>query len=103
MISGLSLLNRDGSAVGKWNALLLGLAYASAEDYRRAVPMIQQSLQLAGGMDHHLTPVGLLTLAQIKFAEGDMKRREHWRWKPVIPLRFAGNTTWSKSRCRWER
>ncbi|MCH2179692.1 MAG: hypothetical protein MK106_12900 [Mariniblastus sp.] len=69
LVSGLSLLGRDQTPLGTWNTLLLGLAYASADDNKRAQSLIGQSLQLPGGLDHQLTPVGLLTLAYISFAQ----------------------------------
>ncbi|MCH2183760.1 MAG: CHAT domain-containing protein, partial [Mariniblastus sp.] len=69
LVSGLSQMDRDQTPLGTWNRLLLGLAYASAEDYRRSQSLIGESLQLPGGLDHQLTPVGLLTLAQISLLE----------------------------------
>lgn len=74
LITGLSSLPQDGSLLGRCNTLLLGLAYANALDYERAKPLIERGLQLPGGMDHHLTPVGLLTLAYIALEEGDLNR-----------------------------
>ena len=71
LVSGLSQLGRDQTPLGIWNGLLLGMAYASAEDYKRSQSLIGESLQLPGGLDHQLTPVGLLTLAQISLAENE--------------------------------
>ncbi|MEE2827302.1 MAG: CHAT domain-containing protein [Planctomycetota bacterium] len=69
LVSGLSQMERDQTPLGTWNRLLLGLAYASSEDYQRAQSLIGESLQLPGGLDHQLTPVGLLTLAQVSLIQ----------------------------------
>ncbi len=74
LITGLSTLPQDGTLLGQCNALILGMAYANAQDYERAKPLIERGLLLQGGMDHHLTPVGLLTLAYIALEEGDLNR-----------------------------
>ena len=43
----------------------MGIAYASQEEWAKASSTLKQSLELPGGLDHPLTPVGLLELAYI--------------------------------------
>ncbi len=70
LITGLSAAPRTGTEFGQWNKILGGLAQASAENYAKAAQDLVNGLQLMGGMDHQLTPIALLTLAQIAMAEG---------------------------------
>jgi len=58
----------DGTVLGCYNGVCLGIAYATVEDWKRAGTMLNQSLSLNGGLDHPLTPVGLLEAAYIGLA-----------------------------------
>ena len=62
----------NGSVMGAYNGVLLGIALASTEDYARASKMLTSSLQTKG-KDHPLTPVALLELAQIGAASKHYK------------------------------
>ena len=55
----------DGSVLGSFNGILLGSAYATNEEWEKAAKMLNASLQFRGGMDHPLTAVGLLELANV--------------------------------------
>ena len=50
----------DGSVMGSYNGVCLGIAYASQEEWAKASQIFRTSLRLSGGLDHPLTPVGLL-------------------------------------------
>ena len=60
----------DGSrsVMSCYNGICLGIAYASQEEWAKATELLTQSLVLAKGLDHPLTPVGLLELAYIGLA-----------------------------------
>ena len=58
----------DGSVLGCYNGVCLGIAYASQEEWGKASQIMKRSLQLPGGLDHPLTPVGLLESAYIGLA-----------------------------------
>jgi CHAT domain-containing protein len=58
----------DGSVLGSYNGVCLGIAYATIEDWKRAGTTLNRSLSLNGGLDHPLTPVGLLEAAYIGLA-----------------------------------
>lgn len=62
----------DGTILGAWNGIALGIAYAGVEEFDKAQRILLQSLQFGGGMDHSLTPLGLLELAIIKFQLGEL-------------------------------
>jgi len=49
----------DGSILGCYNGVCLGIAYTSQEEWAKASNIMKQSLVLASGLDHPLTPVGL--------------------------------------------
>ena len=55
----------DGSVLGSYNGVCLGIAYASQEEWAKASQIFKRSLKLTGGLDHPLTPVGLLESAYI--------------------------------------
>jgi len=55
----------DGSILGCYNGVCLGIAYASQEEWAKASNIMKKSLELSGGLDHPLTPVGLLESAYI--------------------------------------
>jgi len=71
IVSALSTARGSGSLFRAWNGVLLGLAQATMEDYEVAKGTLTGSLQFNGGMDHNLTPVALISLAQISFVTGD--------------------------------
>ena len=71
LISGLSRLPDETPILGKWNLLVKGLADMSVGKNQKAVSKIRAGLQFRGGMDHDLTPLGLLALAQIAAQEGE--------------------------------
>ena len=54
---------RDGSIMSCYNGVCLGIAYASQEEWAKATDVMKDSLVVEGGLDHPLTPVGLLELA----------------------------------------
>lgn len=58
----------DGSVLGCYNGVCLGIAYASQEEWAKATPILKRSLLLPGGLHHSLTPVGLLESAYIGLA-----------------------------------
>ena len=63
--NGLSIAGAgNGSVMGAYNGVLLGIAQASMEEWESAARTLNTSLQL-NGMDHSLTPVALLEMAQI--------------------------------------
>lgn len=65
LVSGLNVAGAgDGTLMGAYNGVLLGIAQASMEDYDRASKTLKSSLQ-TNRMDHSLTPVAMLELAQI--------------------------------------
>ena len=68
----------DGSLLGAWNGIALGIALASLEDFDKAQQVLVRSLQFNGGMDHPLTPVGLLELAIIKYQLGDLSEAANY-------------------------
>jgi tetratricopeptide (TPR) repeat protein len=58
LIRGLSVNGAgNGTVLGAFNGILLGIAQASTEDWDRATKTLSRSLQFSGGMDHPLTPV----------------------------------------------
>ena len=66
LVAGLSrndIVAGDGSILGCYNGVCLGIAYASQEEWAKATSVMKNSLVLNGGLDHPLTPVGLLELA----------------------------------------
>lgn len=68
LVTGLSTPDAgNGSIMGSLNGVLLGLAYASMEDWSRATSKLKSSL-LINNMEHPLTPVALMEMAQIGFA-----------------------------------
>ena len=71
LVTGLASSNAgNGSVMGAYNGVLLGIAQASQEDYQRANSTLERSLQIQG-MDHALTPVALVELARIRGATGN--------------------------------
>ena len=70
LISGIARLPDELPTLGKWNLMIKGLSDMSAGKHDRAVAKIKSSLQIRG-MDHDLTPIGLLALAQIAFLSGE--------------------------------
>ena len=65
LIAGLNVSGvGNGSVMGAYNGVLLGIAQASMEDYARASKTLNSSLQI-NRKDHPLTPVALVELAQI--------------------------------------
>ena len=61
---------RDGSLLGAWNGVMLGLAQASVDKFDAAANTLAASLQFNGDMDHTLTPVALLALADLQRLQG---------------------------------
>ena len=55
----------NGTLMGAYNGVLLGIAQASMNEWDRAAKTLNNSLQFNGGMDHPLTPVALIELANI--------------------------------------
>ena len=71
LLSGLARLPTETPVIGKWNLLVRGLAEMSVGRHEKAVRQIKGGLQLRGGLDHDLTPIGLLALAQIAMIKGE--------------------------------
>ena len=68
LVTGLSVAGvGNGSVMGAYNGVLLGIAQASLEDWDGASRTLKSSLQL-NRMDHSLTPVALLEMANIAAA-----------------------------------
>ena len=61
----------NGTLLGAWNGVLFGLAQASMEKNDVAAKKLTTSLQFNGRMDHPLTPIALLTLADLRRLAGD--------------------------------
>ena len=61
---------RDGSLLGAWNGVMVGLAQASVDKFDVASKTLAASLQFNGGMDHTLTPIALLALADLQRIQG---------------------------------
>ncbi len=65
LVNGLNIAGvGNGSVMGAYNGVLLGIAQASMEDYDRATKTLKSSLQM-NRMDHPLTPVAMVELALI--------------------------------------
>ncbi len=68
LVTGLSVADAgNGSVMGAYNGVLLGIAQCSMEEWDDAARTLKSSLQL-NGMDHSLTPVALLEMAYIAAA-----------------------------------
>ena len=66
LVSGLKKgIAGDGSILGCYNGICLGIAYASQEEWSKASQIFKRSLTLSSGLDHPLTAVGLLESAYI--------------------------------------
>lgn len=65
LVSGLSQSRAgDGSLIGAYNGVITGIALAATEDWEAAAAILKRSVR-SGGMDHPLTPIGLLESAYI--------------------------------------
>ncbi len=71
LVSGLSKLPTNTPVLGKWNSVVIGLANVSAGQPERAASQINNGLKFESGLDHNLTPIGLLALTQIAFDAGE--------------------------------
>ena len=60
----------DGSIMGSYNGVLLGIALASMDRNDDAVRMLTRSLQINNQFDHSLTPVALTELTQLALGVG---------------------------------
>ena len=60
----------NGSIMGAYNGVLLGIALASMERYDDASRMLTKSLQINGQFDHPLTPVALTELTRLAMGGG---------------------------------
>ena len=68
LIAGLNVVGAgNGTVMGAYNGVLLGIAQASAGDFDRAKTTLNKSLQM-NRKDHSLTPVTLLEIARIGVA-----------------------------------
>lgn len=65
IVAGLKEAPVQPGLFGAYNGVLLGLAQASVDDWNAAAGTLGRSLQFNNGMDHPLTPLALLQLAQI--------------------------------------
>ncbi|MEM9409587.1 MAG: tetratricopeptide repeat protein [Planctomycetota bacterium] len=73
MVSGFARLPIESPVFGKWNLLLRGVANMSAGRNKRAATEIATALKLSNGLDHHLTPLGLVALSRLAFMDGKNK------------------------------
>ena len=73
MISGFARLPIESPVFGKWNLMLRGIANMSAGRNKRALTEIATALRLSSGLDHQLTPLGLVALSRLTFMEGKDK------------------------------
>ena len=64
LVNGLGANIRTSSALGAYNLVLLGIAQSSLEQWDKAANTLKRSLQF-NGMDHPLTPVALLEMANV--------------------------------------
>lgn len=55
----------NGTYFGTLNGIAYGMALSAIGEHGKAIPILTRSLQMAGGLDHPLTPVGLAELANI--------------------------------------
>jgi len=66
LLAGMASRNAgDGSILGAYNGVLLGLAYASNGKIDSAAKVYARSLQISGGFDHPLTPMALVELSKL--------------------------------------
>lgn len=71
LLTGLTLPDAgNGSIMGAYNGVLLGMALASMERFDDAARMLTSSLQIDQTYDHPLTPVALIELAQMNMDAG---------------------------------
>ncbi|MEL7497563.1 MAG: CHAT domain-containing protein [Planctomycetota bacterium] len=71
LVTGLSMTNAgDGSVMGSYNGVVLGIAMAATEDWEAAAAILKRSVQLSGGLDHPLTPLALMESAHVAQAAG---------------------------------
>ena len=61
----------DGTLLGAWNGVLFAMAQASKGKYDSAQKRLTASLQFNGAMDHPLTPIALLELADLRRLAGN--------------------------------
>lgn len=71
LLKGVKRLPTSTPVLGKWNLMMVGLANFSAGRNEKAATQINGALRLDSGLDHQLTPLGLLALARIAWAEGE--------------------------------
>ena len=64
LVNGLDANRRTTSVLGAYNLVLLGIAQSSLEQWDKAANTLKRSLQFSG-MDHPLTPVALLEMANV--------------------------------------
>ena len=65
IVAAMKLGKIDKSPLGCYNGICLGIAYASQEEWAKASRIFNSSITLANGLDHPLTPVGLLESAYV--------------------------------------
>jgi len=71
LLNGMTIANAgNGSIMGAYNGVLLGIALASMERYDDAARMLTRSLQINGQFDHELTPVALTELTRLAMSSG---------------------------------
>ena len=71
MVSGMRKLSTTTAVLGKWNSIVRGLSEMSKGSTQNAVKRLEAGLQFQDGLDHHLTPIGLLALGKIAFLSGE--------------------------------
>ena len=76
-----------------WNGVLLGIAQASAGRLEEGFSTLQNSLQYNRTMDHSLTPIALLDMANIAMAKRNMPKPWNFTWRLRIRQRSSINTT----------
>ena len=72
MISGLSRLPTSTAVIGPWNSIVRGLANMSGGRAQQAVRQLQAGLTLRSGLEHHLTPIALMGLANLAYVNEEL-------------------------------
>lgn len=96
LVTGLSVAGvGNGSVMGAYNGVLLGIAQASLEDWDGASRTLKSSLQL-NRMDHSLTPVALLEMANIAAATQNYSAASDLSLEASYLAAFLVSLTWSR-------
>lgn len=64
--------SRNAMAIA-WSQLVNGCALASMNEYEKAAPLLQSSIQIGRQYDHPLTPLAMIELAKVYYKSGKYK------------------------------